>query len=33
MQPLNISLIKARLAETNPAPEILADALGFLDGL
>ena len=33
MQPLDIALIKARMAETSPAPEILANAFGFLDGL
>ncbi|MDP6427348.1 MAG: hypothetical protein QGH73_01020 [Rhodospirillales bacterium] len=33
MQPLNLTLIKARLEETKPAPEIIAGAFAFLDSL
>lgn len=33
MQPLDLTLIKARLADTSPPPEILANGFRFLDGL
>jgi hypothetical protein len=33
IRPLKIALIKSRLEESGPEPEILANALGFLDTL
>ena len=33
IQPLNVGLIKARLADSIPEPEIIANARGFLDTL